>query len=130
MLKYEDVISIVEHRVPYFPNNDLNMLSNDIINYYHKYGIFILADFFTYIKDNEKEKEVLNDIINIELNNKSFAKEENEIAQAKADLQKLEAVDFATEKAQIVEALQKTLDAGVESEKVRKEIIKTLKRLN
>lgn len=36
----------------------------------------------------------------------------------------------STEKAQIVETLQKTLDAGVESEKVRKEIIKTLKRLN
>lgn len=75
MLKYEDVISIVEHRVPYFPNNDLNMLSNDIINYYHKYGIFILADFFTYIKDNEKEKEVLNDILNIELNNKDYMNE-------------------------------------------------------
>lgn len=68
MLKDEKIINKVEKEVPFFPNNRIRVLSNEIIYYYHKYGIFKIADFISYISNNEEILKVFNEIINMNIN--------------------------------------------------------------
>ena len=42
MLKNEKVLNMVENRVGYFPDKNIRELSNEIIYYFHKYGIICL----------------------------------------------------------------------------------------
>lgn len=68
MLKDEKIINKVEKEVPFFPNNRIRVLSNEIIYYYHKYGIFKIADFISYISNNEEILKEFNEIINMNIN--------------------------------------------------------------
>ena len=62
MLKNEKVLNMVENRVGYFPDKNIRELSNEIIYYFHKYGIINVADFISYISD---KGEMLNTLKNI-----------------------------------------------------------------
>ena len=75
MIKDERVINLVESEITYFPYDTLRILSNDIIYYYHKYGIFNIADFITYISEKKELIKIFNEIINMDLKEK-YSKEE------------------------------------------------------
>lgn len=63
MLKSNTVINMVEKRVGYFPDKNIRELSNEIIYYFHKYGIINVADFISYIADREEMLNTLKEII-------------------------------------------------------------------
>ena len=63
MLKSNTVINMVEKRVGYFPDKNIRELSNEIIYYFHKYGIINVADFISYIADREEILNTLKEII-------------------------------------------------------------------
>ncbi len=63
MLKDSKVINMVEKRVGYFPTKNIRQLSNEIIYYFHKYGIISVADFISYISDKEELLRTLKDIL-------------------------------------------------------------------
>ena len=63
MLKDEKVINMVERRVGYFPTQNIRELSNEIIYYFHKYGIINVADFISYISEREEILNTLKDIL-------------------------------------------------------------------
>lgn len=63
MLKDEQVINMVEKRVGYFPTQNIRELSNEIIYYFHKYGIISIADFISYISEREEILNTLKDIL-------------------------------------------------------------------
>lgn len=62
MFKDNMVINMVENRVAYFPTKNIRVLSNEIIYYFHKYGIINVADFISYISDKEEILKTLKDI--------------------------------------------------------------------
>lgn len=62
MFKDNMVINMVENRVAYFPTKNIRVLSNEIIYYFHKYGIINVADFISYISDKEEVLKTLKDI--------------------------------------------------------------------
>ena len=62
MFKDNMVINMVENRVGYFPTKNIRELSNEIIYYFHKYGIINVADFISYISNNEEMLKTLKDI--------------------------------------------------------------------
>ena len=66
MLKDERIIKIVENKITFFPNETIRKLSNEIIEYYSKYGNIKIADFISYISDKEKELKLLEQILIIE----------------------------------------------------------------
>ena len=59
MLKSSTVINMVEKRVGYFPDKNIRELSNEIIYYFHKYGIINVADFISYIAGSADRDEIL-----------------------------------------------------------------------
>ncbi len=63
MLKSNTVINMVEKRVGYFPDKNIRELSNEIIYYFHKYGIINVADFISYIADRDEILHTLKEII-------------------------------------------------------------------
>ena len=67
MLKDSSVIKMVENRVGYFPTKNIRELSNEIIYYFHKYGIISIADFISYISDKEQLYNTLKEIIAMNL---------------------------------------------------------------
>lgn len=77
MLKDEKVITIVEERIPFFPDEKIRKLTNKIIYYYHKYNELNIADFISYITDSEEELILLNKIITMNLKDK-YTEEEIE----------------------------------------------------
>ena len=62
MLKDTKVINMVDNKLSYFPTKNIRELANEIIYYFHKYGIISAADFISYINDRE---EMLNTLKNI-----------------------------------------------------------------
>ena len=76
MLQDEKIINEVEKKVVFFPNDEIRNLSNEIIYYYHKYGVLKLADFISYIINRPEEYKVFTEIIN--MNNEKYNKEEIE----------------------------------------------------
>ena len=62
MFKDNMVINMVENKVGYFPDKNIRELSNEIIYYFHKYGIINVADFISYISDKEEILKTLKDI--------------------------------------------------------------------
>ena len=70
MLKDEKIINEVEKKVTFFPDANTRNLANEIIYYYHKYGILNIADFISYTANNEEELKLLNEIINIKASSK------------------------------------------------------------
>lgn len=67
MLKDSMVINMVEKRVGYFPTKNIRELSNEIIYYFHKYGIINVADFISYISDKEELLKTLNNIFAMDI---------------------------------------------------------------
>ena len=67
MLKDEKVINMVEKRVGYFPTQNIRELSNEIIYYFHKYGIISVADFISYISERENILNTLKDILTMNI---------------------------------------------------------------
>ena len=76
MFKDAKIISTVEKRITFFPDNQIRILANEIIDYYHKYKTINEADFISYIANNESDLNLLNQIIQI--NKKDFTEEEIE----------------------------------------------------
>ena len=68
MLKDEKVIAKVEKNISFFPDNNIRELSNEIIYFYHKYGVFNIADFISFISSKEDILKTFNDIINMNIN--------------------------------------------------------------
>ncbi len=75
MLKSEKVLNMVEKRVSYFPTQNIRELSNEIIYYFHKYGIINVADFISYISERVEILSTLKDILALNI------KEEFEIEE-------------------------------------------------
>ena len=67
MLKSDEVLSLVEHNISYFPSMDIRYLSNEIIDFYHKYGKIDVADFISFISSKEELLKVLYEIINMNM---------------------------------------------------------------
>lgn len=65
MLKDNKIINKVEDQVAFFPNDIIRNIANEIIYYYHKYGTITVADFISYIAENEEETKLLTEIINM-----------------------------------------------------------------
>lgn len=74
MFRDDKVINMVEKGVGYFPNKNIRQLSNEIIYYFHKYGIINVADFISYISYNDELLNTLREIL--ALNIKEDFKEE------------------------------------------------------
>ena len=70
MLKDEKVIDLVERKVIFFPDELIRTLANEIVYYYHKYGTLKVADFISYIANDEDEVKLFNEVINMNLNSK------------------------------------------------------------
>lgn len=79
MIKNEKVLNMVENSVGYFPDKNIRDLSNEIIYYFHKYGIINVADFISYISDRAEMLKTLQDIIAMDI---------------KEDFQELEIEDY------------------------------------
>lgn len=75
MLRDDKVISLVEKKVTFFPDSNIRALANEIIYYYHKYGVLKIADFISYVNFNEEESKLVNEIINMNLSDE-YNKEE------------------------------------------------------
>ena len=67
MLKDSRTIPKLELRVTSLPEENLRILYNEIICFYHKYGNLEIADFITYISPNEPIYNLLKEILNINL---------------------------------------------------------------
>ena len=67
MLKDVTVLKMVERKVGYFPTKSIRELSNEIIYYFHKYGIINIADFISYISNKEELYDPLMDIIAMDI---------------------------------------------------------------
>ncbi len=65
MLKDEKIINMVENQVTYIPDSNMRALSNEMIYYYHKYGILNIADFMSYLSDKEEILKTYNEILTI-----------------------------------------------------------------
>lgn len=75
MLRDEKVINIVEKRVGYFPDKNIRELSNEIIYYFHKYGIINVADFISYISERDNILSTLKDIMTLNIKEKCTEEE-------------------------------------------------------
>ena len=78
MIKDQNIINKVETQITYFPDDIIRILSNEIIYYYHKYGIFNIADFISYISDKEDMLKIFNEIINMDIKEKYTEEEIND----------------------------------------------------
>jgi hypothetical protein len=75
MLRQNKVIELAERKVVYVVNNTLRLLFNEIICFYHKYGTFIIADFFTYLSNQNELLESLTRINSLNLKETSTKEE-------------------------------------------------------
>ena len=75
MVRDNRIIDLVESEITYFPDETIRMLSNEIIYFYHKYGVFNIADFITYISDKEELVKVFNEVMSMALKEKYFKEE-------------------------------------------------------
>ena len=67
MIRDEKVLNMVENKVGYFPTKNIRELSNEIIYYFHKYGIINIADFISYISDRAEILKAFQDIIAMDI---------------------------------------------------------------
>lgn len=67
MLKDEKIINMVSNKVTFFPNQNIRVLANEIIYYYRKYKSFNVADFISYIADNQEVLNLFKDIMTIDI---------------------------------------------------------------
>ena len=67
MLKSDEVLALVEHNISFFPSIEIRYLSNEIIDFYHKYGKINVADFISFISSKEELLKVLYEILNMDM---------------------------------------------------------------
>ena len=67
MLKDNKIIDEVNKKIVFFPEENIRMLANEIIYYYHSYGVFKVADFISYIAENDEELALFNEIVSMNL---------------------------------------------------------------
>jgi len=77
MLKDNQIIKQAEQKIIYISNDKIRLLFNEIIYFYHKYGTFIIADFFTHLSEKEELLKLLEKIISLDLKEK-YSNEEIE----------------------------------------------------
>ena len=75
MIKDSSIINLVEKEITYFPTDSIRILANEIIYFYHKYGIFNIADFISYLSSKYEIIKEFNDILNMQLKDK-YSREE------------------------------------------------------
>lgn len=63
MLNNNNLISLIESKIVYFTDDLIRHLYNEIIYYYHKYGVISTSNFITYIASKDELIEMLNKII-------------------------------------------------------------------
>ena len=68
MLKDEAIIKEVENKIAFFPDNIIRNLANEMIYYYHKYGVLKVADFISYLTEKEDEYKLFKEIVGLSLN--------------------------------------------------------------
>lgn len=78
MLKDKKVLEEVENNVVFVPDDLLRSLVNKIVYYYHKYGTINIADFISYVADNNDELTILNEIISMDINEEYTMEEIND----------------------------------------------------
>ena len=67
MLKDNKIINLVENKISFFKDQNIRMLSNEIIYYYHKYKSLNIADFISYISTQEEQSKLLKEIMTMKL---------------------------------------------------------------
>lgn len=78
MLKDQKVISIYNKRVGFMPTEKYRFLGQEINYFYKEYGNFNLADFFSYLKDNEQLIKTIGEIQSLNLKNEYTLEEIDE----------------------------------------------------
>ena len=67
MLKDEKILKKVEDNITFFPDENIRILANEMIHYYHKYNSLNIADFISYISKQEKPLEIFKEILTMNL---------------------------------------------------------------
>mgnify|MGYP004658206931 CR=1 FL=1 len=67
MLKDEKIINMVEHQITFIAEPNTRALINEIIYYYHKYKVINIADFISYISNNQEEVNLIKEILTMKL---------------------------------------------------------------
>lgn len=67
MLESKEVIRLYDKKVNHMPTEIYRKLAREISQYYHQYNEISVADFFSYIQDNEEYVKAINAIMAIEL---------------------------------------------------------------
>lgn len=70
MLKDEKIIMQAENKIVYIVDEKLRLLFNEIIYFYHKYGTFMIADFFSHLSNKEELLKTLEKINSMNLKEK------------------------------------------------------------
>lgn len=78
MLKSGEVIRLAEDNVLMILDDRKRELFNDIIDFYHKYDGFVIADFISYLNTNTNIYDVFVDIINLNLKDNFTIEEIND----------------------------------------------------
>lgn len=81
MLRDVAAIKVYEKKVTFMPTKEFRNLAREICCFYKEYGRIELADFMTYISQNETMQKALSDILSLSL--KEEAKEEEYLDYAK-----------------------------------------------
>lgn len=63
MLTYPEAITLVDDSNVYFPDRNIRLLVNEIIAYHERFGKISIADFYTFMGDNEELFDVLKKIL-------------------------------------------------------------------
>ena len=69
------IIAKVEKEIIFFPNEVIRDFANEIIYYYHKYGVLNIADFISYISNDELKLNLYKEINQMKLN-ETYSEEE------------------------------------------------------
>ncbi len=77
MLKSPDVIKMYDRKINYIPLDKYRILAREISYFYKQYNTINIADFLSFINDNETSNQVVSDLINSNLK-EEFSEEEIE----------------------------------------------------
>lgn len=119
MLRDERVIEIVEKRVGYFPNKNIRNLSNEIIYYFHKYGIINVADFISYISFNEELLCTLKEILAMDIKEDFLIEEINDYISVINEYHKKVKIDSLNKKLKEEKDPLKQAEISLEIMKIR-----------
>lgn len=66
MLRNSKVLNMVKNKVAFFPTDTYRHLFSELIYYFDKYGIVTIADFISYVSNDEELSNTLTEILNID----------------------------------------------------------------